>query len=149
MVCSPIAVSNEFIELAGQVGLTHMQIQKLVYLAHEEWLKEKNTPFLSENPQVWQFGPVFADLYHQLKHYKKALIKEPIQVFDFIPKVDDQDVKQKIASVWEKYKGKSGVYLSDLTHMPGTPWRNIAKKYNFSVPYGLEITPKDIISAVR
>ena len=151
MAYLPDAAINEFIWRAGDRGLTHMQLQKLVYLAHEEWLKKHDTPFLSENPQVWQFGPVFARVYHELKHYKKNAIKDQIILFDERPRIDEsqEDILSTIDQIWDKHKGHSGVYLSDLTHMPGTAWRKIAQKFDFKVPSGLEIKPEDIISAVR
>ena len=104
-----------------------------------------NESFLTETPQVWQFGPIFASLYHDLKHHKKAVIKKQIKVFDETQNVDDGEVKSTLKAIWNKYEGKSGIYLSDITHQPVTPWRNLAKRYNFSVPCGLEIKPKDII----
>ncbi len=67
---SPLALANTFIERhAGSAGITHMKVQKLCYYAHGWWLAFENEPFLTERPQVWKFGPVFASLYAALAHH--------------------------------------------------------------------------------
>lgn len=140
----PITLANQFLIRAGKTGLTHMQLQKLTYLTHEKWLKAGHGPMLSQNPEVWQFGPVFSDMYHTLKHHKNDRITA-------IPEGRiESDVKFNeamtavIDEIWREHGSSSGPYLSGLTHRKGTPWRNIAERHKFKVPYGTEITPQDI-----
>jgi uncharacterized phage-associated protein len=140
----PLAAANEFIALSGADGVSHMKLQKLVYLAHGAWLAHHGKSFLSENPQVWQYGPVFGSLYHELKNYRAAPIKELQTMFDEVPRVDDDFVKDVIAKVWRKFGGLSAIRLSDITHLPGSPWQVIAKGHEFKVPMGTEIPPQII-----
>lgn len=142
------AVANEFIKLAGASGISHMKLQKLVYLAHEDYVRRHGgEPLVEDSPEVWQYGPVFSWLYHSLKHYRNEPIRQPIEIFDIVPKVEDHDALKSIRDTWAKFQNASAVYLSDLTHRPGSPWRNIAERHNFNVPRGLAITPSDILSA--
>jgi uncharacterized phage-associated protein len=136
----PLAAANEFIALAPN-GVSHMKLQKLVYMAHGAWLKDHPEPFLSENPQVWQYGPVFQSLYHELKHFRSEPITEPQTHLNFPVRIDDKSIKSIIEKVWDKYKDASGPRLSDITHLPGSPWFKIAQEHGFSVPMGTEISP--------
>lgn len=144
-----LAAGNEFIDRAGDRGVSHMKLQKLVYLSVEKWLKTHDESFINREPEVWQYGPVFPDLYHALKHYKSSDICELQKFFGEVPRIDNKEVLQVIDSVWEENKSVSAVYLSDLTHRPGGPWHTVATRHNFSVPFGTYIPAKVIKDYVR
>jgi uncharacterized phage-associated protein len=146
-----MAVANKFIELSGGHGVTHMKLQKLIYLAHEEYVRRTSQPLVNANPEVWQYGPVFGWLYHMLKEHQKAPITQPISIFPNTPAptLTDPNVISIVQDVWNKYGGLSAVQLSDLTHRIGTPWRTLAERHNYNVPRGLEITPADIVKSGR
>ena len=139
-----LAAANEFIQLAQPTGVSHMKLQKLVYLAHGYWLARHEDPFLVENPQVWQYGPVFEQLYHELKHFRSTNINQPQDLFDEPPFIDDPDVKTVILDVWKRFESKSAGQLSDLTHKAGSPWSKIAEKHRYKVPFGTVIPPTEI-----
>jgi uncharacterized phage-associated protein len=149
MPVSPIATANEFIALSQPNGVTHMKLQKLVYLTLEEWLKNHNETFLSRGPEVWQYGPVFPDLYHELKFHRSQAITDLQAMYDVAERVESPDIKACIEKVWQKYRTASATYLSDLTHRAGSPWHQIAQRCNFSVPFGTEIPVNDIKKYVR
>jgi uncharacterized phage-associated protein len=140
----PLAAANKFVVLSKGEGVSHMKLQKLVYLAHGVWLARHGLSFLSENPQVWQYGPVFGSMYHELKNNRSAPITELQTIFDEAPRVDDRFVMDIIAKVWDKFGSSSAIKLSDLTHLPGSPWHIIAKEHKFRVPMGTEIDPEII-----
>ena len=146
-----MAVANKFIELSGGHGVTHMKLQKLIYLAHEEYVRRTGQPLVTANPEVWQYGPVFGWLYHMLKRYQKAPITEQQSIFPGGPPstLTDPNVINIVQDVWNKYGGLSAVQLFDLTHRIGTPWRTLAERHGYNVPRGLEITPADIAKSSR
>jgi uncharacterized phage-associated protein len=140
----PLAIANEFIARAAPRGISHMKLQKLVYMTLGKWLAEHDESLLDENPEVWQYGPVFASLYHELKSFKSQAISEPQTFFEVAPRVDDKEALAVIEKVWEKYREMPAAKLSDITHLPGSPWHQIAKDHGFKVPMGTEIDPEVI-----
>lgn len=144
MVYSPTSVAKEFARISEN-GATHMKLQKLVYMAYGTWLRDHEEPFVSEPPQVWQYGPVFASLYHLLKIYKST----PIGVAQFeeiapAGEIAENDKKALISKVWKKYGTLSAISLSNITHVPGSPWHEIASSNKFRVPTGTAI-PDDLM----
>lgn len=145
----PLALANSMITAFGYVdGIDHMKLQKLVYLAHGWWLAYHDAPIIDEDPQVWRYGPVFASMYHALKGFGDHPIRLPQRdiPFEEPPNVDDDDddALGLIEWVWARYGGYSGVRLSDMTHAPGTPWREIAEEHKYRVPSNFPI-PGDLI----
>lgn len=55
---------------------------------------------------------------------------------------EQEKVKQMLDWIWAEHGDKTAVQLSDETHALGTPWRQIAEKYNFRVPYDVDISPE-------
>lgn len=144
---SPLTIANEFLAAFGTPGgIEHMKLQKLVYFAHGFWLGAyygEREPLVSERPAVWKHGPVFDSLYKVLKVFGSGPILNPQSPnpFSAPPRVDvaDEEVVNLVHWVWERYGHLSSFALSDLTHRPGTSWSRVAREYNYSVPYNLEI----------
>jgi uncharacterized phage-associated protein len=142
------SVADRFIELAGDSGLTHMQLQKLVYLAHELSVRRNGEPLVDCNPEVWQYGPVFKRLYHQLKIWRNRPINQKIDFWeDGQPVHLDANSESLIQAIWHRFGKFSGADLSNITHAPGTPWREVAERHKYQVPNGTEITVDDIRGA--
>jgi len=133
------AVANQFLTLAKNEGksLTPMQLIKLVYFAHGWYLAITGTPLLNETVQAWKFGPVIPSLYHEFKRFGNSPITERATKTDIIgeggtlklrlqaPEITGEGsvlAKRVIEKVWEKYKHYSAVQLSNLTHLPDSPW---------------------------
>lgn len=143
----PIALANTFLQMYGKEGIGHMKLQKLSYFAHGWWLAFNETPFLTERPQVWQYGPVFKSLYNILKSFGSNLIFEPQKALPFeeLKIINDNDkIEQLIKWVWKKYGSYSALVLSDMTHQPETPWWKIAKEHNYCVKKNTEIQDSDM-----
>ena len=139
---SPLAVANEFIRLAGDKGIDHMKLQKLVYYAHGLSLA-RGRRLVNEQPQVWKLGPVFKSLYFQLKYYGGRLISSPERdgMFGQAPTLDKSDTFAKgiVEEVWRKLRGFTAMQLSDRTHRAGTPWYVTALRHGWRVPTDTEI----------
>lgn len=141
-----IQVANELLSSHGDVS--HMKLQKLLYYANGWWLATTGEPLLNEEPQVWRYGPVYQYLYRTLSRFGHQSIGGPVKGSPFVnepERLSDGEeegrVRQLLDWIWDEHGAKSAMQLSDETHAPGTPWRQIAEKYNFKVPFDVDISP--------
>lgn len=149
---SPLALANEFIERAGEHGIEHMKLQKLVHITNGWWLAYRTEPLLNEQPEVWKYGPVFASLYNVLKEFGRTpiLTKQKDNPFEPEPVIEKgsedkkSDEVQLIDWIWQRYGAKSAFELSDITHQRNSPWRKVVEKLNSRVPFHTKI-PDDVI----
>jgi uncharacterized phage-associated protein len=126
------AVANHFLDLAAEnnTSLTPMKLQKLVFFAHGWHLGLYGEPLIADPIQAWKFGPVVPALYHEFKHVGAGAIAGKATDFDFAngtlvqPTVEKEDMRSLhlLDQVWKIYAPLSGVALSNLTHLPSTPW---------------------------
>jgi uncharacterized phage-associated protein len=131
-----LAIANEFLARAAEAGrgLTHMQTQKLTYLAHGWSLCATSEPLIEEPFEAWAFGPVVRKLYDSLKRYGSGSITRYIRWGDDTPLNDDiefsdafvqpstfeRDILDYVSASYGKF---SAYQLSALTHLDGTPWQ--------------------------
>ena len=84
-------------------------------------------PIFDEEPQVWMYGPVFPEIYHDYKIFGSIPISQDnwkeygTRGKGSVPQ-DDQDFYGVLAEVYDLYSPYSGLELSKLTHRNGTPW---------------------------
>jgi uncharacterized phage-associated protein len=138
-----IEVANKFIQMHGASGeIDPMKLQKLLYFANGWHLAMQGTPLLDELPQVWRYGPVFATIYRAFNRYQRQPILQPEQATPFggEPRIAPDGLTPFLEWVWNEYGHRTGPELSDETHKPGTPWRQIAEEKSFQVPQG-EVIP--------
>ena len=132
MPYKPSHVANAFLYRAKREGVPvdQLKVQKLVYFQHGWFLATRGEAAVGELFEAWPYGPVLSALYQEFKTFGSR----PIDAYatDIDPATGENkalmvngtdryfyDVFDK---VWERYKGRTGLYLSDLTHAPGTPW---------------------------
>jgi uncharacterized phage-associated protein len=128
------AIANVFYKLARSEGkyLTNMQLQKLVYIAHGFNLAVLGEPLFSDSVHAWEYGPVIPSLYEELKSYGAEEVKRRLLTKTPPVKPDDPEMKV-IRAVWNSYGRYSGLQLSAITHVEGTPWSEIWKTKPFGV----------------
>lgn len=137
---SPILIAQYLFNLTNR-SLTLIQLNKLPYIAHGFCLAIEDRPLSNEEPEAWQYGPVFRSVFF---HYKKLGVgflidKETAEnnlpsefMFKYGEKKEDcfSEMEKKIInSVFKSYEDKCGWHLSDLTHQLGSPWHTIWNKY--------------------
>lgn len=148
MSYEPIAVANELIARYGTQGsIDPMKLQKLLYFGNGWWLAVNGMPLLSETPEVWRYGPVFPSIYRAFSSYGRSQIDAPLKApFEEqpkrIPDPQNNNILAFLDWLWNEYGNRSGPALSDDTHRPGTPWRQIAERHNFVVPSHTVIPPE-------
>ena len=139
----PEGIANAFLKKAKQSGIsvTQMKLQKLVYIAHGWTLALSAKPLVNQEPEAWDRGPVFPELRDYAKNSgSKPIVdlihendKSPFVFFGNQPRGDiitadlNNYEQQVIDHVWSRYGQLSAFRLSDLTHMPNTPWSKTYK----------------------
>ena len=84
---------------------------------------------VNEEPEAWEYGPVFKSLYHALKFYGGDKITTPIVLprgegFE-APEISESECRDSLEflkEVWKAYKHVTVGQLAGATHREGTPW---------------------------
>lgn len=133
-------IANEFIRRAAAEGatLTQMQLQKLVYIAHGWNLAINGEPLTHDNPQAWDYGPVYRDLWSALRPYGRAGVSREIKnseymVGAFVNAPQEDSARAALSGtetgvidrVYRDYGKFHAFQLSALTHQEGTPWTKV------------------------
>lgn len=136
---SAIKVANYFLMKAKEdrKDVTPLQLMKLVYLAHGWMLGVYGRHLIKEPIEAWQYGPVIPALYHKTKKFKSLPVEYPIEEEDLNFEDDEKTLLDK---VYRTYVDWTGMKLSALTHMEGSPWFIVWKKKDVN-----SIIPNDII----
>lgn len=123
------SVANELIKLslANKRPLTPMQIIKLVYLCHGWMLGLYGRPLVQQTAEAWRYGPVFYDLYQALKGFGSNVVTDLIP--DAPTEQFDEQERDLIRQVYNKYGRLSGIRLSNITHLDGSPWHKTWAHY--------------------
>lgn len=131
MPYSPSLVANAFIHRGQQAKrrFDHLEIQKLVFFAHAWSLAFDGESVITERPEAWPYGPVFASLYHRLKPYGPKAIPmlpeldaESGRFLPLIPNRSDDRFWFFIDNVFDRYAKFTALQLSALAHEPNGPW---------------------------
>lgn len=127
-----VVIASHFINKGIEEGpaITPMQLNKLVFLAHGWFMAFTDKPLINEAVEAWQHGPVVASIYHSFKLFKgspitrvnlaHARMKEEYKLI-----AEDENAVRVLDSVWRGFGQKSGLELSALTHLEGSPWHTI------------------------
>lgn len=131
------AVANYFLDLAkkNNTSITPMKLQKLIFFAHGWHLAVAGEPLIADQIEAWQFGPVVPSIYHEFKHERSGAITckateldlESFKLVELVVPDGDLTAKNIMDRIWEIYGKLSAKRLSDLTHLPGTPWESAIK----------------------
>lgn len=119
---SSVSVANRILELAEREKdtVTPMQLMKLVYLCHGWMLGLYGRHLVRDPIEAWRYGPVIKALYDVIRDYRSNPVNHPVGS-DPTPSFDDLE-ENIIQQVYEKYGKFSGIQLSSLTHLEGSPW---------------------------
>ena len=135
------AIANLLIDVAKKHGQTldQMKLQKLVYISHGWNLAISGSPLINDQIQAWQYGPVIPVLYDEFKNCGRSPIMDyatdieidsstlSVLLKPIFIKKNDSHTRDLIQKIWEVYGDLTGPQLSNLTHMPETPWDEVYK----------------------
>lgn len=133
-------IANRFFQLAQEDGgrtLTPMQLLKLVYIAHGWMLGLNDRPLIDQRVEAWQYGPVVRDVYNAVRQYGRSPVTAPLWApQESVDPIEDHLVRE----VYQLYGRMDGLTLSNITHMPDTPWAN-----TYTGAFGTQI-PNELIA---
>lgn len=129
----------KFVGQSSDWSVSHLYMQKLLYIAHMCHLgQHEGKPLLEGHFEAWDYGPVHPVLYHEAKVFGA----DPVQnIFRSSPEVDGGAEKETLEVVLDGLKGFSGAKLVAMTHRDGGAW---AKHYTPGAR-GVIIPDEDII----
>ena len=121
-------VASYFIEESSKLGenndLTNLKLQKILYYAQLESLRQTNAPLFNDDIEAWQSGPVVRAVYEWLRECGRY----PMAAFDIKLKGLEQlteESKQFLKGIWEKYNRYSAWALVEITHRDNSPWSEV------------------------
>jgi uncharacterized phage-associated protein len=127
-------IASAFVDRAikDKSYLTHMKLQKLIYIANGIHLALNAEPLIDEPIETWDYGPVIQSVYRNYKVFGSSRISvNPYQNLLPAEKLDDK-AKKAINDAWLVGKDIDGIQLSNWTHKEGSPW-TIAKSKQLPV----------------
>lgn len=135
------AVARKLIDLAHakNIPVTNLKLQKLLYFAHGLMLVRHEAKLIdTESFQAWKYGPVLADLYHDMKIFGQSNIKPTDGFIPFWPELDGDMKHEKtevLNAVLDQLGSMSGGRLIDISHDTNGPWHGvyISNKKNIDI----------------
>ncbi|MCY4000356.1 MAG: DUF4065 domain-containing protein [Bacteroidetes bacterium] len=123
-----LQVASQILWISDTHGrrFTPMQLLKIAYISHGWSLGILSEPMFDDPVEAWKYGPVVPNVYHKYKRFGYSQIsvklKDHREIFD-------QTLYSLLNRVVKIYGKFDGMYLSGLTHQPGTPWDITIKKH--------------------
>ena len=136
----PRAVANKLLDLADIIGagdmpITPLALQKLLYLVHFRFLAATGQAAVKGSFEAWQYGPVHPVVYNAFSEFGRNPITARARGKDLITGEDraldiptDKTLHQIIVQVLSSVGYMSARRLVDLSHAPNGPWDYIWKK---------------------
>lgn len=127
-------VAREILHLAQKenIPIDPLKLIKLTYIAHGAYMAVTGRPLVEETVQAWKLGPVFPNLYFEVRSYSSSSI--PGNALDPLSREIDEEDKEIIHQIWSIYKDVDSWSLSESTHIPGSPWSQVYEKNVKSIP---------------
>jgi uncharacterized phage-associated protein len=81
---SPLYVANTLIFRAKrqQVDITHLKLQKLIYILYAHYLARTNDALFPDRFEAWKYGPALSMIYYVFRNYSADPIPEPVAGID-------------------------------------------------------------------
>ena len=144
-------IVNFFLRLGreNEVDISPLKLQKLLYFSHGWYLAlhRSGGPLLDEDIEAWKYGPVVVSVYQEFKHYRNSPIDRYVDNMQHFPSLSEEEANEigpLLEKVWEVYGSVSAFKLSEVTHLPGTPWRKLYDRYGDNFPSDLIIDNDEI-----
>lgn len=109
-----------------KIDVSPMKLQKLMYYVCRDYVHETGQMPISEDFEVWQYGPVLPSVYGEFKSFGAKPItcyaKDASGHSYKVSESENPTLSMIIDVVWAKYKNITGIDLSKKTHQKGSGW---------------------------
>ena len=126
----------KFLSKRSRWNYTHLELQKLIYLAHMQYLGQYKTPLVEGYFEAWMYGPVHPELYQILKEWGNRPIPESAIVYrnaDLTIFKDTAIREARLLKRWAKsLPPGNGLKLIAITHADESAWSKVyeeSRKY--------------------
>ena len=126
-------VANFFVNLyrnSGNNDITNLKLNKLVYFAQGCYLARQGVPLFAEEIEAWKYGPVVPSVYTAFQVCGDNVIQNEAGTYSrnvFTPEIIDF-----LLDIDKEYGVYSAYRLVDLTHKPGSPWKQTCDKFGMN-----------------
>lgn len=146
------AIANVILDQAdrGDIAVTNMALNKIVYFVHCDYLLEQGEPLVSAKIEAWKHGPVFREIYQAFKGWGDQAIRSRATKVD---PISGEVVKAAvhfghneapyIAGLIDRYVHFSAAQLRALSHSAGGPW-HVVWGHDGEANPGMKITNEHI-----
>ena len=114
--------------------VSNLKMQKILYLAHLDYMGKHNERLVESPFEAWNYGPVQPDLYHKLKRFGARNVRDVFFGEEPLTEGDEFDVLRRMSKLRHV---TSGVLIA-VTHIGGGGWlrtRNL----------GMDVIPDNFI----
>ena len=129
---------------------TNLQLQKLLYFCHAEFLMQTKSPLVKGVFEAWRNGPVNQVVYKAFKDAGKNPITKRARKRNYIAREYeefDESISEKGKAIVEdtvrKLSQLTAWQLVDLSHATNGPWDYIVKSAQEGIVAGMRI-PDDV-----
>ena len=121
------------VAMSQKRGITPLQLIKITFITHGWGYPCLGGRLIDDPAEAWRYGPVYSELYHDLKHSGRDPVEfVPFSVHEQKKDHDgkvaieevilEDDEKELIEVMYDGYRSMTGSQLITLTHKKGTPW---------------------------
>ncbi len=121
---SALEIANYIVYLLKDVceDLTNMKLNKLIYFAQGQYLKETGKPLFNDNIEAWDYGPVVESVYQKYKRFNN----KPISIYNKrMANTISMEVSDFLIGISRKYGKFTASSLVSKTHMINSPWDQV------------------------
>jgi len=134
-----IEVANYFIQKGVEEvrPLTHLKLQKLLYVAYGWYYAQFDKRLFDEVLQAWKYGPVVHSVYLKLKHFGDRCIETELSEEDedipgryhtpMLRRKKDGDIIKFLDDIWDGYAKFTAIELTNYSHVKGSPWHQLVE----------------------
>ncbi|MFT8704362.1 Panacea domain-containing protein [Bifidobacterium aquikefiricola] len=140
-----IEIANLFVQRHGNdLYLTNLKLNKLVYYAQAECLRNTGKSLFTDEIEAWDYGPVEPMVYYAFSSHGSGRILEPYSPFPSLqPKIaGDETTREIVDKVAKQYGSFSAFDLVNFSHRNGSAW-----KLAYSGEHGVKITEQMIVDS--